>query len=214
MSESHRAAVLSKGRISQKRRTRTQLLSATREMMAEGVSITVANAAERAGISTATAYRYFPDPESLKLEAVIAQDLNDIEDFLKEFKVRCAGSHDPVDRVICAHKILIDFVQKNEPGFRLLVATSHQKAAAAFPEAVLPTEFSLRRLELIRMALEPLRNSLGSGFTRACQTVSLACGPEPYFILKDDCGLNESEILQVSSSALVALVDSIVKGTD
>lgn len=57
------------GRINQKARTRDALITATREILAEGVSPTMESAATRASISRTTAYRYFPSLRSLLIAA-------------------------------------------------------------------------------------------------------------------------------------------------
>ena len=53
------------GRTHQKARTRAALLAATRDLLAEGLSPTVEQAADRAEISRTTAYRYFPNRRAL-----------------------------------------------------------------------------------------------------------------------------------------------------
>src|SRR5215208_3273674 len=53
------------GRTNQKARTRAALLDATRALLGEGVSPTVEQAADRAGISRTTAYRYFTNQRAL-----------------------------------------------------------------------------------------------------------------------------------------------------
>ncbi len=53
------------GRTHQKARTRAAMVAATRELLAEGVTPTVEQAAERAAISRTTAYRYFPNQRAL-----------------------------------------------------------------------------------------------------------------------------------------------------
>jgi AcrR family transcriptional regulator len=57
------------GRTAQKSRTRLVLLTAARELLAAGSTPKVEDAAERAGISRTTAYRYFPNQRSLLLAA-------------------------------------------------------------------------------------------------------------------------------------------------
>jgi len=57
------------GRIDQKRRTRDALVSAARQLVAEGATPTVEAAAEAASISRTTAYRYFPNQRSLLVAA-------------------------------------------------------------------------------------------------------------------------------------------------
>ena len=57
------------GRTAQKRRTRDALVAAAREVVARGETPTVEAAAEAAGISRATAYRYFPNQHALLVAA-------------------------------------------------------------------------------------------------------------------------------------------------
>ncbi len=59
----------STGRTEQKSRTREALVAATRELLAQGLTPKVEHAAEFAGISRTTAYRYFPNQRSLLLAA-------------------------------------------------------------------------------------------------------------------------------------------------
>ena len=57
------------GRTDQKRRTRDALITAARELVASGVTLTVERAAQGASISRTTAYRYFPNQRSLLVAA-------------------------------------------------------------------------------------------------------------------------------------------------
>ena len=57
------------GRTQQKSRTRLALVEATRELLAQGSTPHVEHAAERAGVSRTTAYRYFPNQRSLLMAA-------------------------------------------------------------------------------------------------------------------------------------------------
>jgi AcrR family transcriptional regulator len=57
------------GRWRQKQRTRRALLDSARDLVALGTTPTVEQAAERAGISRTTAYRYFPSQRALLLAA-------------------------------------------------------------------------------------------------------------------------------------------------
>ena len=56
------------GRVNQKRRTRAAIVEAAQELLQQGVTPTVAQAAEAALVSRTTAYRYFPTQESLLVE--------------------------------------------------------------------------------------------------------------------------------------------------
>src|SRR5919112_186995 len=53
------------GRTRQKARTRAAMIAATRAFLADGATPTVEQAAERAGVSRTTAYRYFPNQRAL-----------------------------------------------------------------------------------------------------------------------------------------------------
>jgi AcrR family transcriptional regulator len=57
------------GRVRQKQRTRAALVAAARELVADGFKPTVEQAAEHAGISRTTAYRYFPSQAALLVAA-------------------------------------------------------------------------------------------------------------------------------------------------
>ena len=57
------------GRVRQKQRTRAALVAAARELVTAGTRPTVEEAAERAGISRTTAYRYFPSQTALLVAA-------------------------------------------------------------------------------------------------------------------------------------------------
>jgi AcrR family transcriptional regulator len=57
------------GRTRQKARTRQALIAAARDLLAEGLTPRVEDAAARAGISRTTAYRYFPNQRGLLLAA-------------------------------------------------------------------------------------------------------------------------------------------------
>lgn len=60
----------STGRSKQKNRTRDALLDGARTLLDDGVTPTVEQAADAAGISRTTAYRYFPNQRALLLAAI------------------------------------------------------------------------------------------------------------------------------------------------
>src|SRR5712692_508003 len=57
------------GRTNQKNRTRSALVAAARQLVAQGVTPTVEEAAAAASISRTTAYRYFPSQAALVVAA-------------------------------------------------------------------------------------------------------------------------------------------------
>src|ERR687883_1696561 len=72
------------GRINQKRRTREAILAAAVELVEQGQSPTVAEVADAALVSRATAYRYFPTQEYLLFEAALESTRSDIDRQLEE----------------------------------------------------------------------------------------------------------------------------------
>src|SRR3954447_6585663 len=60
-----------KGRASQKNRTRKALAAAAADLIRKGGVPTITDAAEAAGISRATAYRYFPTQDMLLAEVAL-----------------------------------------------------------------------------------------------------------------------------------------------
>ena len=62
------------GRTRQKERTRGALIAAARELVAQGTTPTVEEAAAAASISRTTAYRYFPNQRALLAAARYCPD--------------------------------------------------------------------------------------------------------------------------------------------
>lgn len=71
------AAEQEDGRTHQKAHTRAAMVAATRALLAEGVTPTVEQAAERAAISRTTAYRYFANQRALLIASYPEQDRHD-----------------------------------------------------------------------------------------------------------------------------------------
>ena len=207
MSTIYRENALSSGRVGQKIRTRNQLLEAARDLMTENEPVTVASVAQRAGISTATAYRYFADPQELKLEAVIDVDAAEKANLINRFDAISGAADDPVDRVIIANQLMLEFVRSNEPGMRLFLAKFNERKAAQEGVHLEAVPLS-QRVELIERALAPARGQFGMAFKQVCNAVLAACGPEVYLILKDVAQLEEAQIERTMSSNLRAIVNS------
>src|SRR5215210_8545823 len=108
------------GRVNQKRRTRTAILAATVELVEQGQSPTVAEVADEALVSRATAYRYFPTQEYLLFEAALESTRSDIDRELEENTLPV----DPEARL----EMLIDALQKRiidkEAAFRTMLSLS------------------------------------------------------------------------------------------
>src|SRR4051794_40285384 len=69
-------------RANQKARTRAAIVGAALELHQQGVAPTVAQAAARARVSRATAYRYFPTQEALLVEVAVTPGVAQVEELL------------------------------------------------------------------------------------------------------------------------------------
>ena len=98
-------------RTNQKQRTRDAILDGARRLMRRGEPVTVATAAAEHGISRATAYRYFSDPQALALEAGLATLVPPYEDVI-------AGTTDLRSRLAAITAAMIRLTLENETAFR------------------------------------------------------------------------------------------------
>ena len=170
------------GRVHQKERTRSAILTAARELLGSGAELTMPMVATRALVSEATAYRYFPDLASLLAEAVEKAWPTPAEAL-----AAVAGSTDPVERVGHAAEVLLRDVQANAASVRTMIAAAVVRPAVA--AHIRPG----RRFGLIDEALAPLAAALdpvdGETFAQLQRDLAVVMSAEAYFILTDLCGL-------------------------
>src|SRR3712207_4205427 len=88
-------------RHNQKRRTRTAILTAAVALVQQGKQPSVAEAADAAQVSRATAYRYFPSQERLLLEAALETTTPVIETLIRQ-TATAADAATRVDGVVHA----------------------------------------------------------------------------------------------------------------
>lgn len=137
-------------RLAQKARTRDAILRAAREILADGETLTVTNAANRAGISKATAYRYFSDPALLAAEAGMAIELKSYDDVV-------AGCRTPREKIRAISLYIFDVTLENEATFRQFLARNLD-AWLADPRPM--TRRGARRIAMFEAALEDMRADL------------------------------------------------------
>ncbi len=128
----------------QKSRTREALLAAARDLIAEGCPVTVADAAARARISKATAYRYFSDPGSMAAEAGLAIAVLPYEEIV-------AGAATPRERVRAVSLYFLDLSLAHERAFRQFVARALDASLAVDPPRF---QRGARRIPMFERALE------------------------------------------------------------
>lgn len=170
-------------RTRQKQRTRAELLRAAKELTEKGLQPSVAEVADHAGISRATAYRYFSTPEDLVREAVLDAVAKNIRVEPGE-----AGRNDgsAEDRLLHVVKQVFDMVTDNEMMFRALLSSSVGGKA--------PARRGGRRMDWLEKALEPLKGELpAADFQRLVYGLSLVTGIETLVVMKDVCGLDNAK---------------------
>ena len=190
------------GRVSQKRRTRDALVSAVRELVAEGETPTVETAAERADVSRATAYRYFPT-QALLLAAAhpeIAATSMLPED----------APSDVAERVHIVVGRVTEVVTENEPQQRTMLRLSLEEGAGR-------RELLLRQGRVIAWledALEPLRDELGrDAVRRLAVAMRSAIGIEAFVWLVDVAGLSRTEAVATMRWSASSMLEAAQRGS-
>jgi AcrR family transcriptional regulator len=165
----------STGRVRQKERTRRAIVDAARELVESGGEVTMPAVAAHAGVSEATAYRYFPDLVTLLRDSV-ADTWPAVEDLLG---AELAGVEDVPERVALATRAFCTRTLRQERAVRALVAASLTGASEERPA---------HRFEVIDHALAPMP----PGDERDALVLSLAVviSAESLFTLLDLCGLD------------------------
>jgi AcrR family transcriptional regulator len=191
-------------RANQKNRTRAAIVEAATAMMREGRPPTVAEAAERALVSRATAYRYFPTQESLLLDVVNVEALmKPVEDLVASFPAddaaqRLAALVGTFTTALLSDEALI------RTGERVYMDTwlANQRDGNHTPVR------AGRRMRYIDEALRPISQRLGEpGRRRLRYALALTLGTEALIAMKDSAGLDDDEeiiaTLEWASGALL-----------
>lgn len=189
---------LSSGRARQKLRTRDALVAAAAELVAQGVSPSVEQAAELAGISRTTAYRYFPNRREL-LHAAHPETAT-------ESLLPGDAPADARGRLALVLERFTTLVRETEPQQRVMLRMSLEDKPAERGE--LPLRQG-RAIRWIGEALAPLRGQLDDeqlhGLVLAIRS---ATGVEALVWLIDVGGLSRDEAQRQMIWAGLALLDS------
>jgi AcrR family transcriptional regulator len=182
------------GRINQKRRTRRAIIEAASNLVRAGQQPSVAEAAEAALVSKATAYRYFPTQQSLLQEV-------GYEAIHPSARSLLAGApvDDPQARFETVLRAITRQMTSDEALFRTVMKVTQERWLESTVRGEQdPVVREGRRLEHIDAAIEPLQGNLDSEtLARLRCGLALVLGIEPIVILKDVCGLDSAETLKV-----------------
>ncbi len=175
------------------RRTRAALVQAAAQIAAEGGSPTVSEAADRAGVGRATAYRYFATNDLLMTEGVLDQ--------IAQRSVAVSlpkGAATPEDAAEALVDRVLRFVLENRKLFRQLVKLSVD---------ALGQKRGGRRLVWAREVLVPFADQLCPGaLDDLVPQMALLLGPETMIALQDVAGQDDARTIALARHMARALV--------
>jgi AcrR family transcriptional regulator len=182
-------------------------MEAAQRLLEQGQTPTVAEVADEALVSRATAYRYFPSQEHLLLDVVLERSIEEINR-----RVDAAmGSTDVAARLEALVSTIQDEVVRHEPGFRTLLQLS-----IAQPQSDSPTVAAIRgerRLKWIEQALEPVAGELDNRTRRVLVSALMLCvGAEAFVVLRDLCGLDPAEAEETLRWGALAMLAAAASG--
>ena len=192
---------LRKGRINQKNKTRTRILDAAKALMSKDKEISLEDVAQKAKISRATIYRYFPSIELLCSEASL--DIHVVSP----------------ERL---HKQVADFPLEEQilfiQNYYTRLAQDHEMIFRRYLSAVLKESITTkkkirgaRRVEAMNIILDPFKNELTKNDLKNLKNIStILMGVDPLIVAKDVCGLTNEE----SNETLKWAIEMILKGIE
>ncbi|HVF00353.1 MAG TPA: helix-turn-helix domain-containing protein [Rubrobacteraceae bacterium] len=184
-----------------RRRTREAMIDAATRLVREGASPSVTEVADAAGVSRATAYRYFPTQESLLAEVIVP----DLEAALAAE----ALPEDLKDRFGAAFTTIWSSNITHEAAYRTILrrglerpsgeSIEHEEEAGSIRAG--------RRVRWLRNALEPAREWMDEeSFKRLVAAMCLCIGIESLVVLRDVCDLKAKEAEEVARWAAFTLL--------
>jgi AcrR family transcriptional regulator len=195
------------GRTNQKARTRRALLAAARRLLDRHEPVSVPTAADEAGISRATAYRYFSDADALTLEAILDGQFATPEEIVGE-------TADVRERVHKVRRYLLTATREAETKFRLFLARALDSWVASRGSASREIRAG-RRLPMYEHALAPARARMRQrDFEFLVLSLSAASGLESYLALKDVCRVDDALADKIAASNIDAILDKLLPGED
>jgi AcrR family transcriptional regulator len=171
------------GRTRQKARTREAMVAAARDLLAAGDMPTVEQAADAAGVSRATAYRYFPNQRDMLVAAH------------PEIEARSLLGTNPPDDVGARLDRVVDeltrMVIENEPGLRTMLRLSLESDGSHRERLLLRQGRAIGWLE---DALRPLQGTIPRAeVRRLVYAIRCAVGIEALVWLCDVAGLSRND---------------------
>jgi AcrR family transcriptional regulator len=186
------------GRAAQKQRTRHALVAAARGLVSAGVTPTVEAAAQAAGVSRATAYRYFPSQRELLAAAHPETAVRSL--------LPADPPTDPATRLAAVVEAFVHIVVRTEAQQRTMLRLSLEADPAQ--RASLPLRQG-RGIGWIEEALAPLRDRLPEQTVRQLSlAIRSAVGIEALAWLTDVARLPRDDAVALMSWSAQALLQA------
>jgi AcrR family transcriptional regulator len=186
------------GRANQKRRTRQALIDAALALRDEGRNPTLADVAERALVSRATAYRYFPSVEALVSETVTDRGMQPLDRFWRP-------GDDPVEAIGRAALMLNSLLAADEAGLHVMERSFMTVwLESASREAPLRPG---RRMQYIEPIVDALADVLDpAARKRLKQALAIVLGTEAMIAVRDVGRADAGDAVEATTWAARALV--------
>src|SRR5215472_16462241 len=184
------------GRVRQKARTRDALVAATRQLLRDGVTPSVEQAADAARVSRTTAYRYFPSQRALLAAAFPQLDDHSL-----------LGDQPPADvreRVALFAEKMTESILANEAEMRAMLRLSLDPQVPLHAVALRQG----RRTIWVADALAPLHCSLTRPrFEQLTLAIAATAGIESFVWLVDVGGVDRTTAAAILKSTCTALLE-------
>ncbi|MFI1991879.1 TetR/AcrR family transcriptional regulator [Actinoplanes sp. NPDC020271] len=192
------------GRTNQKSRTRQALIDAARELLSEGLTPRVEDAAARSAVSRTTAYRYFPNQRSLLLAAQPRLQPDTL--------LPADAPAEPRARLATFMRAFTDYNLRYEPQLRSALRLSLEQPATEEDRPLLRRG---RAIGWIEDALRPLEVSHPAvdrhGLAVAIRS---ATGIEALIWLLDIAGQSHDQAAATVRGTALALLDAALRESD
>lgn len=181
-------------------RTHRLLVQTAMEIVNRGHVPSVSEVAEAAGVSRATAYRYFPTQGRL-IATIMDYSLGPVRSWASDSRDGLERLHDLFDKTYPRFK---EFEPQMRAALQLALSHDALDRAGLLKEAPFRRGF---RKAILENAARPLERVLGKArFHRLVLALSVVYGIEPYVVLKDIWGLESRDVESISRWMADALI--------